>query len=373
MNYSVEAPGDILLQGSFNTTEGPNVSVDKIQFYWEGRLALGLNEYYLLCLCPISIVLNSAAVLTISKLKPFTTSSLYVILLAIFDSLALIAKLLFLRLTLHDVDLGDAGCKIISFFGSFLDQFSVWILVLLTIERFVAVWLPLKVSCWFTMFRARIAVIVTAMCLLLINSNILVTLRQVETDRGRNCFFHAEYEFFVTRVWYWMESCLSAIIPCIILTILNYLIICRMRTSMDKQKQMLSGMENPNTTKQAHKTHLTVMLVTVSVSFVIMVLPLAVFNVFRGTWDTSTSAHERAKFYMTAEITHFLADCNHGLNFLFYFLSSRRFRRMCWMILRCKSYYPMYTGTTRNSYLKSTTSTTNTYYLHTSMRTNSGL
>ncbi|XP_064597952.1 probable G-protein coupled receptor 139 [Liolophura sinensis] len=368
-NYSVEYGNKVLLPLTHQTTLPPMGKNMTYRDYPEGMVALAMNKYYLWVLCCLGLVFNTAAILTISKLKPFTTSSLYVILLAIFDTLTLFVKLAYLQLTYHDVRLGDAGCKILCFIGSFLDQFSVWILVLLTIERFVAVWLPLKVSSWFTMFRARLAVAITALALIFINSHMLLLLHQVELEEpyGVECDFYPSHAYFGKSIWYWTESCLTAIFPCIILIVLNSLIVYRMRRSMEKQKKMLSGTESPRMV--SHKTHLTVMLVTVSVSFVVLMLPLAMFNTFRSKWKVH-SDRERAQYILTRELTHFLADCNHGLNFLFYFLSSKRFRHIFYRIVQCRCQEPrrtFYSGASKMSYYKCNQSSMNTYCMQSNL------
>jgi len=65
------------------------------------------------------------------------------------------------------MNVNDFSCKSVNFLVLFFQHMSAWIVVLVTVDRFVAVWFPLKASSWCNVTRASIT---TAICAFLFAS-----------------------------------------------------------------------------------------------------------------------------------------------------------------------------------------------------------
>jgi hypothetical protein len=98
------------------------------------------------CSNKLKLFCGVSALITISRMKPITSSSIYIAMISLIDAFNLIFKLSYLLLTLYDIRLYDGGCKTMYFMGTFFMHYSNWLLVSMTIERFVAIWFPLKVT-----------------------------------------------------------------------------------------------------------------------------------------------------------------------------------------------------------------------------------
>ena len=111
--------------------------------YW---IALYINRYYLWVVFAFGFPGNIVSFLTILHMKPFSSPTIYVAALALVDNSCLVFKMLFFLLTKYDAALGDAGCGTLSFLGSFTVQLANWLLVAMTLERCLAICLPLRVG-----------------------------------------------------------------------------------------------------------------------------------------------------------------------------------------------------------------------------------
>ncbi|KAK7478700.1 hypothetical protein BaRGS_00030085 [Batillaria attramentaria] len=78
-------------------------------------------------------------------------------------------------------------------------------------------------------------------------------------------------------------------------------------------------------TKSTSSTQLTRMLLTVSVAFLVLTLPMGVFVVLFRYWNPH-SGYEKALFSLVRDIADNLMFTNHAINFLLYCLSGARFR-----------------------------------------------
>lgn len=110
------------------------------------RVAYFLNQYYLWVVFAFGFPGNIVSFITILRMKPVTSPTMYVAAVAFMDNTCLVCKILFFTLTKYDAPLGNKGCAVIWFLGSFTAQFANWLLVAMTVERCLAICLPLKVG-----------------------------------------------------------------------------------------------------------------------------------------------------------------------------------------------------------------------------------
>lgn len=328
-NYS----RDIWVNDTDNSVMSSNKTVEVVRGfgpianYTEFWVAYYLNLYYPWCLCGLGVMCNLVVFVVTLVSKPFNTSSMYVAVLAVVDSLALIAKLVYTSLTAYDVPMGNTGCQSVLLIGHFLVQFSVWILAIITVERFVAVQFVFKVSTLFTMTRARMSLLITTVLLFLADMHLFWTSVEVMNPlTGLQCGFHPDHQFFGSKVWHWIDATLAFLFPCALLVVLNALILINLHRHQTKRTQYFKdNIDIPQRSRNQNR-QLTVMLVTVSVGTTCLLLPISVFYVVEMYWNYLESAHSTAKFYLISNLVHFLADCSHAMNFVFCLMGSSRFR-----------------------------------------------
>lgn len=311
------------------TAKGPSI-VDQLMTHTEYRAAVYINNYYLYLLNGIGIPGSVCALITICNMKPLTSSSLYMAVLSVVDALSLIFKLLYLLLTLYDIRMYDIGCKSLFFIGTYLMHYSNWLLVSMTIERFIAIWFPLRVTKLCTKRRACLNMVLVGVLLVVVNFQFFITAK----EDSHNvyvwvCTFHDQYLEFSAKVWYWIDGAVYSIIPFVLLIIFNTLIICGIKMASSKQKMLTNKIDKTKgTDKVKHQQQITVMLISISVVFVILTVPNCCLFILKNYWNFKKDIHTYATYFLVVNVIFFLSDLNHAINFYLYFLSGRKFRRM---------------------------------------------
>ncbi|CAL1537673.1 unnamed protein product [Lymnaea stagnalis] len=124
-----------------------------------------LFEYYLLALIGVGIPGNLLTAITLQTILPLSVSSLLVSVVALFDSLALIAKVIENQLLLYDVELNTFACNALTMFSVYLSTVANWSLVLLCMEQYIAVAYPLKKELMLTKSRSCIVSIIVCLAM----------------------------------------------------------------------------------------------------------------------------------------------------------------------------------------------------------------
>ncbi|PVD36141.1 hypothetical protein C0Q70_03114 [Pomacea canaliculata] len=220
---------------------------------------------------------------TILKMKPFTSPSIYVAALAISDNLCLIAKTFLLQLTKEDVNVGPAGCKTLYYMGNVFSIFSNWILVLMTVERFLAIRFPLKIGALCTRRRSMMTLVLLFVCVMALNIIYPVAAKDQINGNDWICIFGKD----------------------------------------GGSRKTASGQAAEKVRQQRQ---ITIMLFVLCVVFVVLTLPNSVFFVYQRYWDYSVSTYETAKYLFVKQIIFLLSDMPHAINFFVYFISTKKFR-----------------------------------------------
>ena len=322
------------------TTLTPQKSLsllEQLQETPEYSAAVIINNNYLYVLCALGLPGNICALITISRMKPLTSSSIYIAMISLIDAFNLIFKLSYLLLTLYDIRLYDGGCKTMYFMGTFFMHYSNWLLVSMTIERFVAIWFPLKVTKLCTKRRACINIVLLAVILTGVNLQFFWSTNEVpHSVYAWKCSFVDSFVYFISKIWYWIDGAAYSIVPCILLIFFNTMIILGIKMASSKQKLLTNKIDKTQgTEKVKYQQQITRMLVSVSVVFVILTMPNCIFFILEGYWDYTKTIHSYAQYFLVMQVIFFLSDANHAINFYLYFLSGRKFRMMFINMICC--------------------------------------
>lgn len=320
------------------TTPSPWGRFGPIEQYGEFWAGYYINLYYLWVVFAVGFPGNIASFVTVLRMPPLTSSTGYVAALAVMDNLGIICKLLFHQLTLYDVQMGAGGCQVLYFFGSFFIMYANWILVAMSVERFIAIWFPLRVTTLCTGTKSILLMIIIAFVIIGADLHFLWTSTvEVTGNKDVRCTFNKEHMEFIEKVWYWIDGCLYAIIPCILLVMFNGLIILGIRKSRKIQKDLTNNKSDQMAEKYRQQRQITIMLIVVSIVFVVLVLPNCLFFIVKPYWVFESGSHGQAVNYLVSQLIFLLSDFNHAINFYLYFLTARRFRRRFTDTLCCQT------------------------------------
>lgn len=196
----------------------------------------------------------------------------------------------------------------------------------MTLERFIAVWFPLKVTRIYS--KTKATVVLVCICLLTVGFNAIylwIVHQNSDGGAGLSCAIKQKYEFLKTY-WYWADALAYSIIPCLLVIISNTLIIFNVQLSSKKQRHLTNNIDK-SSRRMRDQQQITTMLIVISLVFLALMVPNSVFYVVSSYWHTTPYSYDHVKFRFCKQLVHVLSDLNHAVNFYLYFLSMATFRR----------------------------------------------
>ncbi|CAH1800929.1 unnamed protein product [Owenia fusiformis] len=319
---------DVIRNSTVMTT---TIRAHSIEDYVEYQIGIALWKY----MSPVVIVLGvignilSFLVTTFTSMKQ-ANMSIYLSALAVFDTGALIVGLgqaWILHLFKFDIrEAHEWACKIHVFFTYLFIDLSVWMLVSVTIDRVIFVYLPLRARSICTRRNAIIVINLIVLFMVGINCNLMFTLG----ERGNfNCYYLKGFVKFHTLYWPWIQASVSSLVPFAILIVCNMLIIIQLLRVRNNRRKKLNV---SNSNKDDKTRSMTIMLVMISVLFLCFTAPISVDIIIKLSKRANTveraptTLAEQARSVLSSAIVHMLMYLNSALNFVMYCLSGKKFR-----------------------------------------------
>ncbi|XP_076436548.1 uncharacterized protein LOC143276046 [Babylonia areolata] len=310
-----------------------------------------LRAVYLWVLVGVGVPANTACVFTVLLMA---TPPYYVALLALADTLALATKLLFHQVITHRA-LTHVSCVFFhasAFFGCYAN----WVLILISLERFVAVCFPFKKQQLFTKKRIVVSVVGLTVSLLVIFTPVFFFYEDVKRSR-KDCVVRESMRGYKEGVWgAGLFSALYFFVPFVLVSVLTAVIIRRLQVirqrRMRSRTSSASGSGARGTGAGGHsgpEHAVSVMLVSASLIFLVLVLPACLYHVALKHRFDMRDLQDKARAFLFYQVVTVLADTSHAVNFFVYFLSAAKFRAAfvdmlqrccpCWWA-RCKGRKP---------------------------------
>ncbi|XP_061180277.1 thyrotropin-releasing hormone receptor-like [Saccostrea echinata] len=236
-------------------------------------------------------------------------------------------------------NISNLSCKIFVSLNYLGSDFSVWLIVAVTTERFIAVCFPLRANVLCSVNKARsvtISLLGLSFCL---NAHFLWTVELTEvrlnSSKVEKCTPGHKFDFFLTEVWPLVDAFTYSFIPTFICSVLNILIIRRVfiaRKYRGRLQKCNAGRNNLNNKSlpSERTIKLTKMLLAVSLTFVLTTLPNSICIVVQNYWDldyTKDVLRQISNFVLARTITGHLMYINHSVNFFLYCATGKKFRK----------------------------------------------
>ncbi len=204
-------------------------------------------------------------------------------------------------------------CQFFFYYFYFFRHSSVWILTVMSGERCLSLIFPLQAKTYSTIRMAKIVSTITIAFWLLSDIAWTFAVKTVpKTKQYQNgCKWVKQHDYYmIVNI---LNNVFYSLLPCILIFLLNTIIICKLLYAKFKSQK---SNQTSAVSKSAMST--TLMLLSVSVSFLILTTPVAVnFLVFRANYANPVLGY----------ITTYLYYTNHSCNALMYTLLSPTFRR----------------------------------------------
>lgn len=270
-----------------------------------------------LIIAPILVVFgtvgNILTLYVLSKSK-FTdmTVSVYLRTLAVVDTLFLwisddMARIIE-HVTTTNIFSAEWACKSWTWIRLSLPRISSWLLVAVSIERTICIKYPYKAKIWCT--KKNAICVTTFLCLFFLAAFIPFAMMYNAYDTPGACLLSEDVYFAFSLI----ATLTYSVIPGILITICNFIIIQILLRAARKRSQMLrASCKNLN-------LNITVMLLINSFVFIILTGPI---NISLFIEHLCTTEILSDSVYTMLSL---MATSNHAVNFLLYLCSCSQFR-----------------------------------------------
>ena len=271
------------------------------------------------------------------------SSHFYLLMLAISDSLYMVSvflakvlthmRCLYMRESTMDIyNRSDITCKMLQLFMDVFSDYSPCLILAFTIERFLAVTMPLRVKQICTIPRARVT------CFVLLALITLSTMPYHVIMLGLHEFFPVcmvklDYEDMYSLL-YLFEVIVYRIIPVILIGIFNLFIIIRVVTS----PRIRTG-SHLNEAETERNRQLTITLILVSSVYVITYIPVLIHHWIWKLVRLGKIDLDIRDLNIVQNFANSLYIFGFASNFFLYNLSNKSFRKQLSNISGCASIF----------------------------------
>ena len=243
-------------------------------------------------------------------------------------------------------------CKVEKFSFYTASDTAIWILVAFTVDRVIAVTLPLIK--YIVCAPRRAAGVCVVILLVAVSKNFHVFwsrgIAVTETGRVKMCGRPEPYTYFEQHVRPWLAFALVGVLPFVIISVCNFLIIValfrahRLRSATLQRSGSTMTQDNDRDKPQEKSAQsrsgvfpqTSLMCIAASLAFVVCVTPSIVLTIGRHRWKDAGGFTQTA-YYASRAVVHQLACLNHAVNFFLYCVTGQRFRNELLSFLRRES------------------------------------
>ncbi|KAK2161273.1 hypothetical protein LSH36_119g05018 [Paralvinella palmiformis] len=335
-----------------NTTTGNTTNISVIVQHSDINITLDGTEYVLLPLLFIFGVIGNFVTIAVMRSPSFRTLPVSKMLIAMSLSDIVLNLLLPFNKPIVRQAIGidiralsSGGCKLFFWTYRFTKTTSSWMVVLMSMERFVAVWLPIKAKLVNTDRNVYITTAILCGALAAFFGYWCSWADQIIDD---SCIVNSQPAGFehLSEIFLLCGVLLYSVIPSIFLVTFNGLIVYKLITMRKKiapegknNSQSSAHLAPPLGCKRPKSTvnsRTTIMLLSIAISFLILVTPNTVAHFvmfFRKEAMFETMDPVMASLSETAQI---MEQFNHAIHFTMYVVFNKRFRDGVFVIFKAK-------------------------------------
>ncbi len=228
----------------------------------------------------------------------------------------------------------NVSCWLIIYLCHTSMLFSVWVLLTVTIERFVAVTFPHKMNIIFTHRQAYVSVVVFVLVAMCLNIHFMFSLKVITYPDQQLCCFNnaSSFHYYSVYVHPWIMHILYSFIPIFVIIVCNIGIIYKVKA----RGKLLREMNVQNGGRP--QTSMIAILLTISFTFVMLTMPGCLYLICMGNQPIATEpfmSKTKAVMWLIYIIFVEMLQMNHSLNFWIYVMTGTMFRREVFTMLKC--------------------------------------
>jgi len=267
------------------------------------------------------------------------STSITLLALSISDSLVLL-ELVVLPYVTSKFELlkrSQILCKFPAFFNPVIAGFSSWVLVILAIERLIAVGFPYRASRICTQRNIIVALSIVTIFLCACNLPRAIVIRSIPYFPGSVNFKCSlgRANGLLRLLLPWVYLFVNWLIPFTVLFGSNVFIIVKLFKHRNKMSHLSSHSDYPNHTK-----HITLMLIAVSLFYLLTTSPYHLFGLVDEHLLKKVTLEHQKEQLKVSHWLFYLHSMNYSCNFILYCLSGSKFRKELKSCFQCGKLTP---------------------------------
>ena len=323
----------VMADNSTPETEMQDTFLQEAETYMTFKLTKYIATYWSPVLIPLGLVGNTLSFFVMIRRNNRKVSTcIYMAAISINDNLMMRIEVhawFVSAANMHEWHLWE--CKTSAYFAGFSLQLTTYLVVAMTIDKYIAIKWPHRAATYSTPRRAKIIILTIITSVTIYNLPKYFTTAVV----AGNCY-SSSVKGILTKLYSWFNIVINAFIPFILLIHMNYIIVKTVRNS---RKLFRSNFETATpgrrqkTMKNA-ENQLTTMLLLVTTLFLILLLPTYIRYVYSASVSSDTPSKFATSIFFS-EISYKLYFTNSGINFFLYCVSGKKFRNDLKEIVCC--------------------------------------
>ena len=307
MNHSQES-------SSFSSVNLNNISNDSFLFF--PTLLSQISFVLFPCMVITGVICNSLIFVIMRRRRMSHLSTCYYMgILAIADTSVLLIGLSVMWLYVLNQKWSlllqsTYFCKFLSLLFYTVSDTSVWLVCMMSADRCIAVTRPLHASSICTVRRAKISVCILVLCILLINMHFSFT-HYLSADN--QCTPYEQYEYFINRIWPWIDAAVYSVLPFILLLTINLIIVQSLfharRSTSHLQIYQSQRTRSKNKLSMSMSRKLTTMLLAVTVFFLLTSFPMVCLQIYTNIHVQSNKVFAQSYLKPLCETLQYSNHC----------------------------------------------------------------
>ncbi|XP_062579715.1 thyrotropin-releasing hormone receptor-like [Saccostrea cucullata] len=269
------------------------------------------------------------------------TSSMILMALSVSDSVLLLTqpfnKRFIIQLIGTDLRaLSDIGCKIFFVIFKTSKMTSSWLVVAMCVERFIAVWFPLKAKFICTKNVVRVGII-SIYVFIGTYTSIWSYASKIKDGICHPDVYNASNPEEVEQFGRFLLGGVNlySFIPIIILCILTPMIIIKLSQLTRKRRRLTGKHKMVDQKQQAESNRTTMMLLGVMIAYIVLIAPVGSLHLSAFILRKNAFGVQNSGFQIYTEVTQITEQINYAINFFLYVVTSRNFQHELKSICRC--------------------------------------
>lgn len=282
-------------------------------------------------------VTNPLSVFFALKIRPKTTSEVHMLVLGITDFFLVFTRTTINAMRNFNYHWTDFSCKLLHYSVNSSYVFSNWVLLSWTIERFIAVMFPIKLSIWCTQRNVKIFLFLFLMSCALIMIPNITEINALPTNSGR---VTCQASAFYFRNFAMIENVAYIYIPIIFVTLCDFTIIIKVKRASRKRTLYTSNQDKVKKLTREQR-QMTIVLITVAFAFLFLHVPKVISKIWQALYPNqlqmfqdNVSNYTRFIFYTT--LGYIIADFQNSVNFILYCISCSKVRKILYRPICCR-------------------------------------